>query len=76
MKDKVSIREGCSWGEYKTEGTWTEEDGKRFCVWCSKMIRVGDRVEEHMTSPHRGGRGHWSYSHVGDCPNLSGEQGE
>lgn len=73
MIDTVSIKHEVGWLEYKTEGTWTKEDGKRFCVWCSKMIRVGDRVLEHVTSPHRGGRGHWSYSHIGQCPSLSRE---
>ncbi|KKM99439.1 hypothetical protein LCGC14_1147760 [marine sediment metagenome] len=68
MKDKVIIRKGCGWLEYKTEGTWTEEDGRRFCSWCSKMIRIGDRVLDHMTSPHRGGKGDRSYSHIGRCP--------
>ena len=68
MKDKVKIREGCGWGEYKTEGTWAEEDGRRFCLKCNKMMHSGDRVLEHITSPHRGGGGHWAYSHVGQCP--------
>ena len=69
MINKQKSNEICGWLEYKTDGIWTKEDGKRFCYKCGKMIKPGDRVLEHVTSPHRGGRGHWSYAHIGGCPN-------
>lgn len=67
MIDEVHDK-GAGWSEHRSYGTWTGEDGRRFCVWCNKVIRVGDRVEEHTTHPHRGGRGRHAFFHVGTCP--------
>ena len=67
MIDEV-FDKGAGWGQSRTYGTWTEEDGRRFCLWCNRMMRVGDRVEDNATSPHRGGLRHHGFSHVGPCP--------
>jgi len=71
MKDRVSLKDKpLSWLELRTEGTWTEDDGRRFCLWCNKMLRVGERVIEHKDQPtHRGGIGKRTYQHSGGCPN-------
>ena len=68
MKDEVIIRIG--WGTSEIEGTWTEDEGRRVCFLCRKMIRPGERVIEYK------GRGvRWSYCHKDECSNQKEVEG-
>lgn len=68
MKIEERLSATPSFGTTKIVGLFEEADGRRFCVRCGKMIRIGQRcLKETHPMPFR--RAHRTvFTHYPECP--------